>query len=145
MARTWWSRSAARATTWVPMPPEAPNTAICMVRFSSKTVLISTVQRLALNGPISTVLARLRSGLRETCVHRDPQRRRVLAGLAQQQPSFDAGQQRRGQHRGGGVRAQFSPLTHSFQRVGEKLLPGVERGGGLPPRVLVALGHLGRQ
>src|SRR6266516_5949041 len=34
MARTWWPRSAARATMWAPMPPEAPKTVMFMVRCS---------------------------------------------------------------------------------------------------------------
>src|SRR6266545_409568 len=34
MARTWWPRWAARLTTWVPMPPEAPKMVRFMVRFS---------------------------------------------------------------------------------------------------------------
>src|SRR5947199_3206469 len=34
MARTWWPRWEARATTWAPMPPEAPKTVMFMVRYS---------------------------------------------------------------------------------------------------------------
>ena len=45
----------------------------------------------------------------------------------------------------GGVRAQLALLAHPFQRVREQLLPGAERRGGLHPRALVALGHLGCQ
>jgi hypothetical protein len=59
----------------------------------------------------------VRPYLREPRVHRDPQRRHVLADLAEHHPALNAGQQPRGQHGGLGVRAQFPALAHPLQRV----------------------------
>src|SRR6516225_10626221 len=99
MARTWWPRWAARLTRWVPMPPEAPKTVMFM-EMNLQTVPISTVLRLAANGPVSTELAQEGSDLGEPSFHRYTQRRRVLARLAQHHPPLDTRQQRRGQHGG---------------------------------------------
>src|SRR6266498_2993035 len=112
---------------------------------ASETGLLSTVLRLAVSGPISTELAELRPHLPEPRLHRDAQRPYVLAGLAEHHPALDAGQQPGGQLGGLGVRAQFPALAHPLQCVRQQPLPGVEPGGGLQPRVLVAAGDLGRQ
>src|SRR6516225_6797677 len=99
MARTWWPRWAAKLTRWVPMPPEAPKT-VMFTEMNLQIVPVSTVLRLAATVLFSTELAQVRSHLGEASFHRDMQRRRVLARLAQHHPPLDTRQQRRGQHGG---------------------------------------------
>ena len=118
-------------------------------RSASKTGRISTVLRRASSGRFSTesnqAQARCARIRREPRVHRYPQRRDVLAGLAEHHPALDAGKQPRGQDGRLGVRAQLPALAHPLQRAGQQPFPGVEPGGGLDPRVLVVAGDLGGQ
>jgi hypothetical protein len=69
----------------------------------------------------------------------------VAAGLGEDQPTLDSGEQGEGDPVGIGLGAEFAALTHDAQPGADGFHPPVKAGSEIGPRLRIVVGEFGRE